>query len=70
MAQETRLPVKAPAPSEPPAYDPLVTALAQLVRDRWTAEQVSSEEPVALGAVPSIMATMGQQDSSGKEAPA
>jgi hypothetical protein len=57
-------------PALVPAYDPLVTALAQLVRDRWAAEQVSSDGPVALGAVPSIMATMGKQDSDGKEAPA
>jgi hypothetical protein len=69
IAQGPRLPVKAPAPSEPSAYDPLVAALAQLVRDRWAAEHVSSQEPVALGAVPSIMATMVQQDSDGKEAP-
>jgi hypothetical protein len=59
---------RVPAPA--PAYDPLVTALAQLVRDRWAAEQAQSAGPVAMGTVPSIMATMGKQDSSGKEAPA
>jgi hypothetical protein len=70
IAQGPRLPLRAPVPLEAPAYDPLVAALAQLVRDRWAAEQVSSEEPVALGAVPSIMATMVQQHFDGKEAPA
>ena len=57
-------------PTPTPAYDPLVAALAQLVRDRWAAEQTDRSEPVALGLVPSIMATMAQQRSTVEETPA
>ncbi|MBF6606514.1 MAG: hypothetical protein IVW53_13150 [Chloroflexi bacterium] len=53
-----------------PAYDPLVAALAQLVRDRWAAEQADREKPVALGRVPSIMVTMAKQRSTVEETPA
>jgi hypothetical protein len=34
-----------------PVYDPLVAALAQLVRDRWAAEQADREKPVALARI-------------------
>ena len=57
-------------PTPAPAYDPLVAALAQLVRDRWAAEQTDHAKPVALGLVPSIMATMAQHRLTAEETPA
>jgi hypothetical protein len=45
----------------PLAADPLALALAQLVRDRWAADQTDNTTPVALGHVPSIIGTVGQK---------
>jgi len=47
--------------------DPLVVALAQLVRDRWAAEQSERDQPVALRTVPRNMVTMTIQPSSLEE---
>ncbi len=44
--------------------DPLVTALAQLVRDRWAAERGDGEKLVASARVPSNMVTMVRQRSN------
>lgn len=50
--------------------DPLVIALAQLVRDRWAAEQADDRTPVALRALPSIMAITDLPPSSVEESTA
>jgi hypothetical protein len=41
-----------------PAFDPIVAALAQLVRDRWANEHPDSQGRVAAGPVLSNMANM------------
>ena len=75
------LSTRAPAQAFPPGAevaggdlamisDPLVLALAQLVRDRWAADQAPDPGPVAVGPVPSIMARMGQQRAASKATPA
>ena len=53
-----------------PAHDPLVLALAQLVRDRWAAEQAGQQKPVALRVTPRNMVTMTVQRRLIEERPA
>ena len=57
-------------PSRRPAsdgYDPLVHALAQLVRDRWAVEQAQDETPLALRTRPSNMRTVDGEREPGLE---
>jgi hypothetical protein len=49
------------ASGPPLAADPLILALAQLVRDRWAIEGAVRAKPVAFGLVPSIIGTVGQE---------
>jgi hypothetical protein len=51
------------------AFDPLVAALAQLLRDRWAAEHRDGEIPVASGRVPSNMANVIGQPAEPADAP-
>ncbi len=55
-------------PSRRPAsdgYDPLVHALAQLVRDRWAIEQAQDETALAFRTRPSNMRTMDEETQPG-----
>jgi hypothetical protein len=50
-------------------FDPLVAALAQLVRDRWAAEQSDPKASVASGRVPSNMASVTTQPAEAADPP-
>jgi hypothetical protein len=52
-----------PSPAGVPSHDPLVLALAQLVRDRWAIERPCADGPLALRPVPSNIASVGIQPS-------
>jgi hypothetical protein len=52
-----------PSPIVEPTGDPLVLALAQLVRDRWAIEHPRGDGPLALRPVPSNIASVGTQPS-------
>lgn len=45
------------------SHDPLVLALAQLVRDRWAIGQSRADGPLALPRVPSNIANVGTEQS-------
>ena len=49
------------------AFDPLVAALAQLVRDRWAAEHPDSRSQVASGCDLSNMSGVGVQPPIAKD---